>query len=420
MTDLIKKYDHEKRLAHILMKHYSLITMLMFVAFFSSCMKDDIEPQQLSQSDTYINLSVSAPTASTKAKVTNATDGSTLKDDETSASPDTEDDIHSIRVWAFKTGSGETATPIGYRAETGLNANGTHRVSMKILKQYAEGLEKLDLYILLNAESVNTLVGSDNVMLRRGDLEGAIIENYFGLDGNKAQVTEVPKNGLPISRVIKDINVKENIKKTQAEAASSPISIPLVRAVSKLHFFFARKANSGTEDVEITKIEVNENVIPNSSYLFPTATDNANRDTQGLTGASTGTGYVNSKMTFDGIQTANIKEVEDPTIYVRKADATTGKFTETAQAYMDRLSATIQESHRCYLRETDKPITGKIYYRLGKGDEETYQEFSIPEAYRNHELVIYGYFLNGNKMSIQLEYYVADWNVKEETNIRFN
>lgn len=418
MTYLIKNHDHEKRLAHILMTYLPSITMLMFVAFFSSCMKDDIEPRQ-TQSDTYINLSVSAPSASTRFKATGTTGGSTLKDNETSASPTSEDNIHSIRVWAFKTGSDANATPIGYRAETGLNENGTHQVSMKILKQYAEGLESMDLYILLNAESVNTLVGSDNIMLTRKQLEQAVIENQFGYEGNQPQVTQVPETGLPISRVIKDIDIKENIKNSQAEAAVHPINIPLVRAVSKLHFFFARKANSGTDEVEVTKIELDEDVIPNSSFLFPTATTNANKETLGLTGTATGNGYVNTKMTFDGIPTTGIKEVEDPLLYIRYTDAA-GKFTETAQAYMERLNATLEEGHRCYLRETDKPITGTIYYRLGKGEKEASQTFSIPEAYRNHELVVYGYFLNGNNISIQLEYYVADWNIKKETNIEFN
>lgn len=415
MTDFITKYDHEQRLANSLMALLSFIIMLIFVAFFTSCMSDDYTEPQASQSDTYINLSVSAPTSSTRVKANAASNGSTLNDNETSASPETEDDIHSIKVWAFKSGTDNNATPIGYRAETGLNANGTHQVSMKILKQHAVNLKDIDLYILLNGESVNAFEGFNNLLVTRKDLKQAVIQNRFGIENGKAQVTQVPASGLPISRAITNINVEENVKSTQAEAASHPINIPLIRAVSKLHFFFARKDKSGTDEVEISKIEVDENVIPTQSYVFPEATTDADKATQGLTGTFTdATPYESSKLSFEGLSNDKITCIEDPQNYIRKDD-------EPAQTYMERLRAVVKENHICYLRETNKSIKGKIYYRLSNGGEEKTADFEMPVSYRNHEVVVYGYFLNGNQIgNLQLSYYVAEWNEKGATDITFN
>ncbi len=61
------------------------------------------------------------------------------------------------------------------------------------------------------------------------------------------------------------------------------------------------------------------------------------------------------------------------------------------------------EGCRAYLRESDKVITGKIYYTLGESDEVRNEAFSLWEAgdfSRNHTWVVYGYFAGGNHLRI--------------------
>ena len=127
--------------------------------------------------------------------------------------------------------------------------------------------------------------------------------------------------------------------------------------------------------------------------------------------------YVPTALTLDGVENKDIKEVEDPTKYNRGTD-------ENAQTYMDRMNNDIGGHDLCYLRETNKAITGKIYYHLVDGDAEKSETFTIPStgyAIRNRELVVYGYFLEGaQNVNLTLQYYVADWNVKEATNITFD
>lgn len=417
MLDFAKRKICANQLTNIMKGIAALAPTLLLTLILTSCMSDGYTDTAAGKSDTYINLNVSTPTAQAKANAPANTAGTsgTLGQDETNPSPDTEEKITSIRVWAFKSGPDkETATPIGFKSETNLSAKGSHNVSMMITRKNAEtlGKGKIDLYILLNAESEGELDDKDCIKMTRAELEALVIKNNFGIANGTAQTIVVPDAGLPISRVIKELDVTNNIKDNAKEAAEHSIHIPLIRAVSKLHFFFTRKDVKDTEGVEVTKIEVNEGIVPTQSSVFPTATTDANKETDGLTGNLNSLKYLNEKMTFGGVATRDITPVENPTSYIRKSD-------QTADAYITQLRGVTTECHLSYLRETDKDLTGTIHYKLDKSGAEKQTPFSIPNAYRNHEMVVYGYFL-GEKSTLTLKYYVADWNVKDATNITFN
>lgn len=416
MLDFAKRKICANQLTNIMKGIAALAPTLLLTLILTSCMSDGYTDTAAGKSDTYINLNVSTPTAQARAKAPANPAGTsgTPGQDETNPSPDTEEKITSIRVWAFKSDSEKaTATPIGFKSETNLSKQGSHNVSMMITRKNAKTLGKIDLYILLNAESVGVLDGKDCIKMTREKLEALVIKNNFGIDNGTAQTTVVPDAGLPISRVIKELDVTNNIKDNAAEAAANPVSVPLVRAVSKLHFFFTRKNVKDTEGVEVTKIEVNENVIPTQSSVFPTATTYANKETDGLTGDLTSLKYLNEKMTFGGVATGDIKPVTDPASYIRKPD-------QTAEDYITQLRGLKTECHLSYLRETGKELTGTIYFKLRKNGAEKHKTFRISKAYRNHEMVVYGYFLGDEESTLTLKYYVADWTDKGTTNIEFN
>lgn len=418
MFDFAKRKICANQLTSIMKGIAALAPTLLLTLILTSCMSDGYTDTAAGKSDTYINLNVSTPTAQARANApagsTAGTSG-TLGQDETSPSPTEEEKIYSIRVWAFKSGSAETAAPIGFKAETGLNETGSHQVSMKLLRKAAGDLENIDLFILLNTESIGVLNDNNCNRMTRKDLKAVTFNSNFGIntDGSP-QAKAVPATGLPISRVITNINVKNNIADNAAKAATKPVSVPLVRAVSKLHFFFARKTGKDTESVTVTKIEVNGETLTAASPVFPEAATNAEKDTKGLTGSFNGLNYLTRNLIFGGIATAKINPVADPKVYIRN----TG---EKAQDYMTRLSTGVQEGCRSYLRETDKTITGKIYFKSNASLAERSVDFKIPEAYRNHELVVYGYF-SGEALldNFKLQYYVANWNEKAATDITFN
>ena len=417
MFDFAKRKICANQLTSIMKGIAALAPTLLLTLILTSCMSDGYTDTAAGKSDTYINLNVSTPTAQARANApagsTAGTSG-TLGQDETSPSPTEEEKIYSIRVWAFKSGSAETAAPIGFKAETGLNKTGSHQVSMKLLRKAAGDLENIDLFILLNAESIGVLNDNNCNRMTRKDLKAVTFNSNFGIntDGSP-QAKAVPATGLPISRVITNINVKTNIADNAAKAATKPVSVPLVRAVSKLHFFFARKTGKDTESVTVTKIVVNGEALTEASPVFPEAATNAEKDTKGLTGSFNGLNYLTRNLIFGDIATAKINPVADPKVYIRN----TG---EKAQDYMTRLSTGVQEGCKSYLRETDKTITGKIYFKSNASLAERSVDFKIPEAYRNHELVVYGYFSGEALLDLNLKYYVANWNEKAATDITFN
>lgn len=421
MLDFAKRKICANQLTNIMKGIAALAPTLLLTLILTSCMSDGYTDTAAGKSDTYINLNVSTPTAQARANALAnpaGTSGS-LKENETSPNPTEEEKIYSIRVWAFKSGPDENAKPIGFKAVTDLSATGSYNVSMKLLRKAAGNLEKdnIDLYILLNAESIDVLNGSDCNTMTRKALKEATFDSNFGIkktDGSP-QATTVPATGLPISRVITNINVKDNIADNAAAAADNPVSVPLVRAVSKLHFFFARKKGKDTESVTVTKIEVNGETLTAASPVFPEETTDADKNTKGLTGSFKGLTYLNRQiLKFGEIATSKIKDVNDPKYYIRKDG-------EEAQEYMTRLSTGgVQEGCKSYLRETDKPITGTIYFKLSKNGADKQKTFSISKAYRNHEMVVYGYFLGDEESTLTLKYYVADWTDKGTTNIEFN
>ena len=418
MLDFAKRKICANQLTNIMKGIAALAPTLLLTLILTSCMSDGYTDTAAGKSDTYINLNVSTPTAQARANApagsTAGTSG-TLKENETSPDPTDEEKIYSIRVWAFKSGTGEKAMPIGFKAETGLKKTGTHKVSMKLLRKAAGDLEKIDLFILLNAESIGVLNDNNCNRMTREELKAATFDSKFGInpDGSP-QATTVPDTGLPISRVITNINVKDNIADNAADAATKPVSVPLVRAVSKLHFFFARKKGKDTESVTVTRIEVNGETLTAASPVFPEETTDADKNTKGLTGSFKGLKYLDKNLTFGAIATNKINPVPNPEKYIRN----TG---ENAQKYVTRLYTGVQEGCRSYLRETDKSITGKIYFKSNALLEEARSvEFQIPDAYRNHELVVYGYFSGEAFLdNLELQYYVADWNVKDATDITF-
>lgn len=390
------------------------IAALLMLSTMASCSDQDSQAPATGD-EAYLNLSFSTA-SNTTSRASRAED---IGNNETQANPTAESDIHSIKVWVFKSETGASANPIAYKEDTpsavdGKPVNGNYTLNLRFLRKInGEELKNIDLYILANSESTNMadkLKGKDLRSITRADLQKVTFDDPFGITAEgKAQTTEVPNGkGLPISRAITNIEIAKHVADTEIEAKDKGISIPLVRAVSKLHFYFARKSGEDamTENVKVTRIEIDENIFPTASYVFPDEEDYATADANKAATSNkyVTPSYVPTLLKLDGVENAQIKAVADPLAYQRGS-------SETAQAYMDRMNKDIGGHNLSYLRETNKSITGKIYYQLAEGGIEKSQEFTIPSsgnAIRNRELVVYGYFLQGGALC--LDWQVMPWN----------
>lgn len=391
------------------------LAALLMVGAMASCSEN--ENTETAQSDNaYLSLSFSTGTGnSTRA---GETSGKALADNETDANPTQESDIHNIKVWVFKSNTGDEATPISYKAETLSEVqNGNYTLNLRFLRKIGgEEVKNIDLYILANSESINMpgqMKGKDLSSVTRKDLKEVSFTSPFGIKGDgTAENQEVPAGkGLPISRAITKISVDRHVADTEEGAKNKGIKIPLVRAVSKLHFYFARKSgnDANTSKVKVTRIEVEGNTIPTASYVFPDeATYNENGYNQDVTSQkyNSATTYVSDTLKLAGVENTDIKDVEDPKSFIKTSD-------QSAQEYLDALNNEGIKSHDlCYLRETNKAIKGTIYYSLDGGATEKHETFNIPSkgnAIRNRELVVYGYFLNGQMGKLTVTPSIQEW-----------
>ncbi len=390
------------------------LAALLMVGAMASCSEN--ENTETAQSDNaYLSLSFSTGTGnSTRAGESHTEDA--LANNESKADPNSESDIHSIKVWVFQSGTNEDANPIAYKEEALKDINGSYNLQLRFLRKIAgKDVENIDLYILANSESTNIeskLSGKDFSSITRKELQNISFDSTFGIQKNgNPQNTEVPETGLPISRAITNISVEKHVGTTEAEAETKGIKIPLVRAVSKLHFYFARKSGSdaNTSQVKVTRIEVEGNTIPTASYVFPDeATYNENGYNQDVTSQkyNSATTYVSDTLKLAGVENKDIMEVEDPKSFIKKSN-------QSAQEYLDAFDNKGIKSHDlCYLRETNKAIQGTIYYSLDGGKSEKHETFNIPSkgnAIRNRELVVYGYFLNGQMGKLTVTPTIQEW-----------
>ena len=392
------------------------LAALLMVGAMASCSENENTETALGD-NAYLSLSFSTGTGnSTRA---GETSGKALADNETDANPTQESDIHNIKVWVFKSNTGDEATPISYKAETLSEVkNGNYTLNLRFLRKIGgEEVKNIDLYILANSESINMLdqmKGKDLSSVTRKDLKEVSFTSPFGINSDgTAENQKVPDGkGLPISRAITQISVDSHVADTEEGAKDKGIKIPLVRAVSKLHFYFARKkgTDANTSQVKVTRIEVEGNTIPTASYVFPDeAIYNENGYNQDVTSKkydNAGTTYVPTTLKLAGVENTDIKDVEDPKSFIKTSD-------QSAQEYLDAFNKEGIKSHDlCYLRETNQAIKGTIYYSLDGGAIEKHVTFNIPSegnAIRNRELVVYGYFLNGQMGKLTVTPTIQEW-----------
>ena len=407
------------------------IAALLMLSTMASCSDQDSQAPATGD-EAYLNLSFSTASTTT-SRASRAGD---IGKDETQADPTAESDIHSIKVWVFKSGTEENANhPIAYKEDRPTAVGeGTYTLNLRFLRKInGEEIKNIDLYILANSESTNMaekLNVKDLRSITRAKLQDVTFDKPFGITKEgKAQTTEVPNGkgqttevpngkGLPISRAITNIAIANHVADTEIEAKNKSISIPLVRAVSKLHFYFARKAGEEamTGNVKVTRIEIDGKTFPKESYVFPDEEEYTKADAnKSATSGKYGTpDYDPTKLTLDGVENTGIKAVADPTEFIKKN-------SQTAQEYLKAFKDSCIDSHHLsYLRDTNKPITGKIYYQLAEDGSEKFREFTIPSsgnAIRNRELVVYGYFLQGGALC--LDWQVMPWN-KVSSEISWN
>ena len=334
--------------------------------------------------------------------------------------------ITSLQIWVFISDEGGPmdGTLVSYKRfsvnlpQTGIPNSSITRFGLDLSESMfkllaSNNAPKVDVYAVANASSAVTTVPQEGTS--RDVLDQLVVDK---IGGNYPLTMAVPAAGLPMSGVLKGVTVS---------GGYPVLSIPnyhlkLTRAVSKIRFVFSQQGIPASGDTpaviandacEIVSIEFDgtsggkDCQISSSERLF---TDKAIDlgDQPEYVALST------SISNHDGepiIPNDKLSIVEDPeSLFFRGA----GNGSETPENYEIRLDAAVSAESQVgpiYLRETNKRISGKIYYRTIPGEGVQVANFSMDPKdvfSRNHTWIVYACFVE-ETMKLKLTVSVDPW-----------
>ncbi len=364
------------------MRKIRLISLCLFAALFAGACSRLDEKTAL---NIYVRLPEQAP--DTRA----VTNWSSLLAKETR--------INDLRIWVFlHTATDATLAPgmlLGYLEPKQLNISGgeVQKFSVSLDRTLAAKIQTVDVYVLANAGAAGLYgIGMEATP---ADLDALVLSgDLFGIDGNgEPTATDIIDNvGLPYTAFGK------NLALSGSGSDLSIANVELVRAVSKVQFVFAQKKEGELLPVEfqITGLELSSGQIPEREYLFNDSGSACKIDG----------GYVDRTLSFINLPTkAGIAGLSDPGSYAYNPNAGESALSYQNRIYEALVSGTLTGYAPCYLRESDKALSGRISYRIGGSDIKTVS-FSMgasEQLARNRSWVLYFYF-NNNSMTLSVSY----------------
>lgn len=347
---------------------------------------------RLDEQNAALNIYVRLPEdVTTKA----ATDWSTLFNRETR--------INDLKIWVFLNESTDASLPagqlLGYLEPKQLNvvSGKVQKFTIPLKKEEAAKIKKVDVYVLANSLAIQMQeIGKTTTSAELDAL--TLSGNRFGIavNGSPTNTSVIDNQGLPYTAVGKALTLSHSGSNLSLDNET----LELVRTVSKVQFVFSQiMLSTGEKPVpfSINSLELNGGQIPEQEYLF---NDSANK-------YKIGNEYVPRALTFPDLPTKNdIVGNTNPSSYAFSS-------SEKAKQYQDRIyealiNNTLTGYAPCYLRESDKALTGKIKYTLGNSTvKELPFSMSTNDRFtRNSSWVLY-FYINNNSLSLSVS--CADW-----------
>lgn len=319
-----------------------------------------------------------------------------------------ENAIKDLAIWVFRSSENhEKVGSILVDKENELPAAGGIRKYALIVDQ-AFMLERpqVDVFVLVNRASIGSQLTEDsswkevNNACFGGDL-------YFS---PKVPITTVPKKdgkslGLPMSGVGKGLKVGGE------EPFLKVPTISLGRAVSKLRFVFSQMYTENSpensteiEEFAIERVVLNGSQIPVDEYVFSTGAYNIKPDN-----------YVSDELVITWPEGVDLESSDAPEIYSYAG--------QDGPSYEQLIKDGITSKHLShlgtyYLRESDKALSGTVYYSITKEgvtqDKELDFHMAAPGDFaRNHTWTVYGYFISNR--TLQLAVTALPWDKNNYT-----
>ena len=341
------------------------------------------------------------------------------------ATEEKESDINTAQVWFF---DGET--PISYATS---NSN---TVTINV-PQAAINKGTVDAYIIANAGGALSATLGENSTL--AEIQAATLA--AAQFGTATPVTTVPDAGLPMSRIVKGLELTQG-----GEVKPNLGEIEITRAVSKILFAFGMYDGDLGDIIGISldggQIADKEHILAvdpatnAADYTTPYLGDLKSNITAGsyeaaelIFGAKSGTTPLVANADISTTETDDNPSNYTWANWITKSDIAPLSDKEKARQYYTAISYFV--THKVYLRESDKKLKGTIYYRLSSDATaevktvtfEMDAESTVQDFARNHVWIVYSYF-EGGKLYVKptvapwIDGTTTDYTMKLSTNMR--
>ena len=363
-----------------------LVLQLLFVA----CSNDEQEDEPR------LNIYVYAPErpAVTRAEI---------------APTEEEAKIHSLQIWVFR--SSDPSKMVASLTLTkeielkALNENKSASYSIPLTdRSFAGKPEPVDVYVLANVlnnngtntfESITSSEELDAAVFNGGDFYS------FWSDTEHQALTTVPSDkGVPMSGVARKRSVVDKNNVLHINDAN----LTLLRTVSKIRFVF-----SSLKEEKVLRID---GVTLNTGMLYQKVRfflDNEH-PSYWVEGA-TNTGWPVTLLPSDLVNP--VVQNDDPTVYSLSSTMSDEAYEALINTGIDKGELT--ERGPVYLPESDKRLTGTIYYRLGDDMTKKSASFSMVNGdfRRNQTWIVYAYYTGSSELQVSTVK-VTDWSMGQE------
>ena len=308
--------------------------------------------------------------------------------------------IHNLQIWVFRSSDpSKLVASLTLTEESqlqGLNSNKSASYSIALSdRSFAEKPEPVDIYVLANV-GYNEYLGSVN---SSNDLEEAVFNggHFFSFTQSPAYqaVSTIPADkGVPMSGVARGKSVIDKNNVLHINDAN----LKLVRTVSKIRFVLS--SMEGLKQVFIDRITLDRNMLYQQERFFLDG-DHPNYWVEG-------TPFNQEVLLIKGDRVNPILQVGDPTVYAYTSSASDEAYETLINEGISKGDLT--EFGPVYLPESDKRLSGTIWFRIGNDGSLMSASFSMASDNfrRNQTWIVYAYYIGSSKLEVNTVK-VVDW-----------
>ena len=315
-----------------------------------------------------------------------------------------EEKIHNLQIWVFKN-SDHTAlvASLFLTEETelqGLNEAKSASYSIALTdKSFAQKPEPVDVYVMANVLNNNGTATYTSI-INSEDLDAAVLNggdfySFWNNTGHKALTTIPAYKGVPMSGVAR----KRSVVNTNNVLHINDANLTMLRTVSKIRFVFS----SMTEEkrLYIDKVELSQGMMYEKVRFF-LDNEHPNYWVQGSTNSSWPVRLV------DGDPVNPVAQNDDPTEFAISSAMTDEEYEALIKTGVT--DGKLTEMGPVYLPESDKRLSGTVYYHLGSDGEQKTASFSMASGdfRRNQTWIVYGYYFGSSELLVKAVK-VTDW-----------